>query len=399
MERVQFGVDAACATPGLLKGNLGLVTNDAARTAGDARLTTRAALLKAGVRITRLFSPEHGMKGNEADGARVPDAHDALTGLPVISLYGEKLRPLQEDLAGLDAVVFDLPDIGSRFYTYIWTLHEMLEVCVNARKRLVLLDRPNPLGGEPGAAEGPMLDTAQCGSFLGRARIPIRHSLTAGEMLRMWHGERLTGGDIEVVPCRNWTRSMHWPDLRLDFVPTSPAMTSYVSALLYPGTCLFEATNLSVGRGTPHPFQAVGAPWLDASTTAMQFNALNLPGVTAERCHFCPTQGPWTNQDCQAVKLRVVNPRAIRPVSAGLLLLALTMRAHPHEFSWADYPTAANPTGRGHFELLVGQRGLREKLARTLEIPELVPEWTRTTGWWERAAAVLLYPDQVDLGR
>ncbi|HEY9170955.1 MAG TPA: exo-beta-N-acetylmuramidase NamZ domain-containing protein, partial [Verrucomicrobiae bacterium] len=182
MSRPLFGVDQVLVTPGLLRGRIGLVTNDAARTALDVRVRSRVALQGAGFKLIRLFSPEHGLGADTDDGAPVRDGFDPLTGLPVVSLYGNKLRPPRASLADLDAVVFDIPDIGARFYTYIWTLSHVLEACAEAGVPLVVLDRPNPLGGDLAAAEGPILDVARYGSFVGRAAIPIRHSLTAGEL-------------------------------------------------------------------------------------------------------------------------------------------------------------------------------------------------------------------------
>ena len=390
--RLLFGVDQLLVTPGLLRGSIGLVTNDAARTALDARVRSRVALRDAGFNVVRLFSPEHGLGADAADGALVRDGFDPLTGLPVISLYGDKLRPPRASLADLDAVVFDIPDIGARFYTYIWTLSHVLEACAEAGLPLVVLDRPNPLGGDLAAAEGPILDVARYGSFVGRAAIPIRHSLTTGELAGLWNAEWRLGAKLQVVPCSGWTRAMHWPDTGLPFVQTSPAITSYAATLTYPGVCLFEATSLSVGRGTPFSFQAVGAPWLDAMRVAQAFNRFQLPGVWAEAVTMIPSLPPHANVPCAAVQLRVTEPRAFRPVSAGLHLLAAVMARHPRDFCWTAYPTAANPGGEGHFERLVGQAGIRETLEGNLpSLAGRIAAWTAAPGWRERVLAGLLY--------
>lgn len=393
MSRVLFGIDQVLAAPGLLHGRLGLVTNDAARTATDPTLSTRLALPRAGCELVRLFSPEHGLDANAADGAAVGDSFDTLTGLPVVSLYGERLRPPRQTLADLDAILFDIPDIGARFYTYIWTLWHLLEACAEAGLPLVVLDRPNPLGGDLAVAEGPMLDVARFGSFVGRAAMPIRHSLTVGELARLWNAERKLKADLEVVPCCGWSRAMHWPDTGLPFVPTSPAIASYEAALLYPGLCLFEATNLSVGRGTPLPFQVLGAPWLKAAVTARAFNALALPGVQAATTNFTPSQPPHANEDCAAVKLSVIDAQQFRPVRSGLHLLATVIRCHREQFFWADYPTAANPTGQAHFERLVGEAGLRELLEEDPpDLAERLEHETPARDWPERTRQALLYP-------
>lgn len=392
MSQVLFGIDQLLARPSLASGRFGLVTNDAARTARESRKRSRVALQQAGFQLVRLFAPEHGLGAKAADGAAVGDGIDPLTGLPVVSLYGEKMRPARENLADLDAVVFDIPDIGARFYTYIWTLSHVLEACTNAGVPLVVLDRPNPLGGDLRMAEGPILDVARFGSFVGRAAIPLRHSLTAGELARLWNAERKPDAQLEVIPCSGWTRSMHWPDTGLPFVQPSPAIASYEAAVPYPGVCLFEATNLSVGRGTPLSFQAIGAPWLKAAEVVAVFNSLGLPGVVAEATTFTPSLPPHAAVPCSAVWFRITEPRSVRPVQAGLHLLAVTIALHRQDFRWANYPTAANPTGENHFERLIGQAGIRETLEKNpLDLAKRIEAWTSAPGWRERVQTGLLY--------
>jgi uncharacterized protein YbbC (DUF1343 family) len=392
MTQILFGIDRALATPGSLPGPLGLVTNDSARTAQDPGLPSRLALQRAGVDLARLFSPEHGLGADAADGTPVAHGVDPLTGLPVTSLYGASLRPPAETLTGLEAVLFDLPDVGARFYTYVWTLSHVMEACARVGVPVVVLDRPNPLGGELAAAEGPLLDVEAFGSFTGRATIPIRHSLTVGEVARLWKAERKLDLDLRIVPCRGWRRSMHWPDTGLPFVPTSPAMPSYESALLYPGVGLLEATNLSVGRGTVRPFQTVGAPWLAADATARAFNSLGRPGIKAESRSFTPRNEPHAGLPCKGVFLRVTDPRVFRPVGAALHLLAAVIRVHGGELRWALYPTAANPSGEGHFERLAGRAGIREVLEESpADLADNIDAWTSVPGWRESVEGHLLY--------
>lgn len=392
MSGVAFGIDRLLAEPGLVSGRIGLVTNDAARTASDPRLHSRVALQRAGFELVRLFSPEHGLAASAPDGAAVADGVDPLTNLPVVSLYGEELRPPRESLANLDAVLFDIPDIGARFYTYIWTLSHVLEAFAEAGVPLVVLDRPNPLGGDLAAAEGPILDVEKCGSFIGRAAIPIRHSLTVGELAQLWNAEWRLNAKLHVIPCEGWRRAMHWPDTGLPFVPTSPAITSYEAALQYPGLCLFEATNLSVGRGTLVPFQAVGAPWLRAAEAATHFNQLSPVGVVARSDAFRPTIPPHVGEACAAVRLEVTDPRVSRPVAAGLMLLASAIALHREKFRWANYPTTANPRGNDHFERLIGRRGIRGVLEQgTTDIRRLVTGWTTVGDWPGRVKPFLLY--------
>lgn len=395
MSRVAFGIDQLLATPGSLRGRIGFVTNDAARTAADSALPSRLVLQRAGFELVRLFSPEHGIAVDAADGAAVADAIDPLTGLPIVSLYGERMRPPRESLTDLDAVLFDIPDIGARFYTYIWTLSHVLEACAEASVPLVVLDRPNPLSGDLAAAEGPILDKEKFSSFIGRAAIPIRHSLTMGELAQLWNAEWKLNAKLQVIRCDGWQRAMHWSDTGLPFVPTSPAITSYEAALLYPGLCLFEATNLSVGRGTPLAFHRVGAPWLRSREVVGRFNEFSLsltPPITAEAVSFIPQLPPYIGERCEAVRLLVHDAKAFRPVAVGLRLLATIIELHPEQFCWADYPTAANPTGEGHFERLIGQVGIRSVVeANPADFDARLSEWTATPGWPERVRGTLLY--------
>lgn len=392
MSPVRFGIDEVLADPKRLGGRLGLVTNEAARTAQDPQLHTRVALQRAGVSLVRLFAPEHGLGADAADGTAVPHGFDPLTGLSVVSLYGETLSPPPESLADLDAVVFDLPDLGARFYTYIWTLWHVRAACATAGVRLIVLDRPNPLGGDLAAVEGPILDVERYGSFLGRAAIPIRHALTVGELARLWNAEATTPACLEVVPCTGWSRALHWPDTGLPFVPTSPAIRCYEAALLYPGLCFFEATNLSVGRSTPWAFQVVGAPWLDAPALADTFNSLALPGLRAETMSFTPTVPPHAGMPCAGVRLVVTDRRAVRPVRTGLRLLTVVIQTHRAQFAWRDYPTVANPTGAGHFERLVGVGGLRELLeTNPPDLARRLEHVTAPGDWSMRVQSALLY--------
>lgn len=392
MSVVRFGIDQLLASPDPAGQRFGLVTNDAARTARDAALHSRLALQHAGFKLVRLFSPEHGLGANAADGTAVANDSDPLTGLPVVSLYGEHLKPSRANLAGLDAVLFDLPDIGARFYTYIWTLWHVLEACAESGVPLIVLDRPNPLGGDLAAAEGPLLDTAELSSFLGRARIPIRHCLTVGELALLWNTEEELSAQLQVIRCTGWQRDQHWPETVLPFIPTSPAIPNYESALLYPGLCLFEATNLSVGRGTDFPFQVIGAPWVNKSQLAGKLASQLLPGMAIAPVDFVPEQNPCAGARCRGVRLRVTDAKSVRPVSAGLHLLAALIGAHRAEFRWADYPTAANPSGQNHFERLIGVKGLREAIEKDPTcVGREAKAWTAAPGWPERVRRALLY--------
>jgi uncharacterized protein YbbC (DUF1343 family) len=381
---IRFGIDQLL-TEHPTAARIGLVTNDIAATVDGRK--TRVALLDSGWNIVRLFSPEHGLAAIAEDGASVDDARDPLTNLPVVSLYGQSTRPPRDKIKDLDILLFDIPDVGARFYTYIWTLSHLLEACAEARKPLWVLDRPNPLGLNLDMAEGPMLDETFVQSFVGRWNMPIRYSLSIGELAGFWNIDRNIGADLRVIPCSGLKRADQWPDLNLPFIPTSPAMRDFETAMLYPATCLFEGTNLTEARGTDSPFKQIGAPWMDAKAICDAFDATQQTGVSIEPVEFTPDSRKFCGEKCNGIRLRVTDPRSIRPVSMGLNLLAVIIQRHRERFSWQPYPTAANQTGGGHFDKLLGIP-IREPLERG-EVK--VDEWTHAGDWARRVAPHLIY--------
>lgn len=391
---IAFGVDRLAADPRLL-GNVrrvGLLTNDAARLAADAQRPGRTALLDAGVPLVRLFSPEHGLSVRAPDGSAVSDGVDQITGMPVISLYGASMAPPADALADLDCLLFDVPDVGARFYTYNWTLSYAIDACAVARIPLFVLDRPNPLGGQLEHAEGPIVE-ARHFSFVGRHPIPIRHSLTLGELGRLWRAERSPSASVQVIACEGWKRTQMWPETGLPYVATSPAISNFDAALFYPGLCLFEGTNLSVARGTTLSFQAVGAPWLDTEQVIARFRDRELPAVEPETTEFTPAIGPHKGVACRGVWIKTSDVPKFRPVLCGLALLADIIAVHRSQFEWALYRTVANPQGRDHFERIVGRAAIREELDAAADTVsnETLRSWTATAGWPERWRAVQQY--------
>ncbi len=389
---IRFGVDCVFDDPARLPpaARVGMVTNDAARLARDVSRLSRAALVDVGVPLVRLFSPEHGLSATGADGAPSPDGTDPVTGLPVVSLYGTRLSPPADSLADLDLVLFDVPDVGARFYTYLWTLSHLMEACASAGVPLAILDRPNPLGGDLAVAEGPMLDEGRCSSFVGRWAIPIRHSLTLAELARYWQRTRIPSLRLQVIPCAGWRRSERWPEWRRPWVQTSPAIAAYASALLYPGICLFEGTNLSVGRGTDAAFQRIAAPWLRPDAVALEvYDASVRLSEGAET----PSHAPYAGVTCASLELEIVHEQRVRPVAFALSLLAAVIRTHRAHFDWAPYPTAANPTGADHFALLAGRHELSAELAAltTAPTPSDLSRWTDTGTWNADVRDALLY--------
>lgn len=386
---VRFGIDRCMGEDDYARGaRIALVTNDGACT--NSYIPSRAALLDRGYRIVKLFSPEHGLQAVGPDGHPMTDGIDPLTGIRVKSLYGAMLKATADDLEDVDVVFVDLPDVGCRCYTYLWTMSLMMEACSENGKPLVVLDRPNPISGILSLAEGPGLDEAQCASFIGRWDIPLRHSCTFGELAQFWKATRVNNLDLRVVQVKGWQRRMFYHDWASSFVPTSPAIGNAEACLLYPGLCLTEATNLSEGRGSVLAFRVVGAPWLRAAEIAGKLNDLWLEGVQARAVTFVPEIGKHRGQLCQGVMLHPA--RSVRPVLAGLLFIRLVRDVHPENFAWSTYPTAANPTGERHLDKLLGVPDSESLFDLPwVEFRAAVERLVDCTGWAPRVQPYLLY--------
>ncbi len=368
-----------------LKGcRIGWVTHPAAVT--PQLVDGVIAALRARIGITALFGPEHGLYGMAADGAAVANSVDPLPGLPVFSLYGETREPTPEMLSGVDVLVYDMQDVGVRFYTYLSTLFYTLRGAAKAGKRVVVLDRPNPVSGQ--IVEGPKLEPG-FESFVGIAPIPLRHGLTLGELAR-WINQRLQPQtDLTVVPMRGWQRSLWFDQTGLEWVPTSPSMPRLSTATVYPGACLIEGTNLSEGRGTALPFEMTGAPWVDGHTLAERLNALDLPGVIFRPCRFSPTSSKYQGQSCAGVQWHVMDRQAFRPLRTGLHLIAACRELYPQAFQFL----ASSWEGRAlHFDLLMGNAWVREWLQQGRPVQEVVDRWASLeAGFLDECQDVLLY--------
>ncbi|MCB7137129.1 exo-beta-N-acetylmuramidase NamZ family protein [Cellulosimicrobium marinum] len=390
---MRFGIDrlvAGTATEAddlLRHGRLGLLTHDLATTV-DLEVS-RVALRRAGVPVVRYLSPEHGLSGRAREGEHVATGVEPASGLPVVSLYGDHVRPDADDLHGLDAVVVDLQDVGARFYTYVWTLSHVLEACAEHGVAVVVLDRPNPLGGRAADVEGPVLDEA-CHSLVGRWAMPLRHGLTIGELARHWVRTRGIDVDLRVVAADGWTRDVvaagdpTWP-----WVPPSPNMPSTTTALLYPGTCLAEGVNLAEGRSTAVPFRVVGAPWLDGAALADAVNGAGLPGVRAVPYGFTPLVRDWAGEACEGVLLHVTDVDAVRPVRTGLALLRAVDHVAPGRL--AETPQRGLQPGESDATPLERLLGRRDALARVLAGEWDAPGALDVPGWQDATADDLLY--------
>ncbi len=329
---------------------VGLVTNATGR-ARDGRSTgailASAEAKKAGVELVRLFSPEHGIR-SDADAA-VADEIDPETGLPIVSLYGERRRPRPEDLAGLDAVVFDVQDVGARFYTYLTTLGYLLEEAAKANVAVVVLDRPDPIGGTE--VEGPMAD-GDARSFTAYHAIPVRTGMTVGELARLFNAQRRIGSTLTVVPIRGWTRDLWYDETGLLWVNPSPNVRSLTEAALYPGIGLLETTNLCVGRGTDTPFEVIGAPWLDGVRLARVLAARGIPGVTFTPVRFTPASSTFAGRLCGGVAFTIIDRAALDPVSLGIEIATALRDLHPSDWDHESFRTLL--ANRKAFELLEG---------------------------------------------
>ena len=280
-----------------------------------------------GVRLATIFSPEHGLYA-DAEGA-VASTTEPLSGIPIVSLYGQQQGPSPVQLQGLDAVVFDLQDAGVRFYTYLSTLGKVMEAASAAHLPVWVLDRPNPIGAK--VVAGPMLD-AQRTSFTAYLPMPTQHGMTLGELAGMIKADKGLDVDLHVVPMRGYRREMRYVQTGLDWIPPSPNLRTPATALLYAGVAFVEGSNVSVGRGTDHPFEWLGAPWIDAQALSTALQARQVPGVRFSPITFTPTQGPGVKQPCQGVAIELSDPAALRPALLGVELAAALHRLYPAQF-------------------------------------------------------------------
>jgi uncharacterized protein YbbC (DUF1343 family) len=339
------------------------------------------ALARAGFTVQALFAPEHGMEGALQDQTPVGPSRHPRLGLPVHSLYGDptrarefaRLSPSDQALEKLDALVFDLQDIGVRYYTFVWTMALAMAACARRGKPFLVLDRPNPLGGD--VMEGNLPDPDFL-SFVGLHPVPARHGLTAGE-LALWLNETSAAeprADLTVIPMKGWRRRMWGDQTGLPWIMPSPNMPTLDTAAVYAGMCLVEGTNISEGRGTTRPFELIGAPWLDGPALAETLNDVRIPGAFFRACAFRPAFHKWSGHVCRGVQVHVTDRDRFPSFLAGLELIAAVRRLRPGKFSWAS-PPYEYESRKLPFDLLSGDDEIRRGLERGVSPSRLESSW------------------------
>lgn len=355
-------------TPVLGGRRIGLATHAAAVLPN--LMDAYTALREVGLNVTTLFSPEHGLDGSAAPGDSIAHGmHDS--GIPVFSLYGDTVRPNSAMLSEIDVLVFDMQDVGARYYTYVSTLRELMLTCAEASLPLIILDRPNPLGGN--LIEGPVLEPG-FESFVGAAAVPVRHGMTLGELALLVRERLCPELDLTIIVMQSWRRSMVFDQTRLPWVAPSPNMAHLDAVALYPGTCLLEGVNLSCGRGTPLPFEICGAPWLDGERLATQINSLELAGVRARPLRFTPCADHYAGERCSGIQLHVTDIHRLRPVALGMHLLSALQAQHPACLSWEA----------SHFDRLIGNAHVRQALMAGEPAEVIMAPWNQHCAQFRR---------------
>jgi len=346
---VLLGIDVLKAQGfALLQGKqVGLITN---QTGVDSEGRSTADLLARapGVKLVALFSPEHGIRGAREHGQSIGDTIDPKLHLPVYSLYGAVQKPTPEMLNTIDVLVFDLQDVGARFYTYLTTMGMAMEAAAQRRIAFMVLDRPNPLGGS--VVEGQVLDS-RIRHFTAYYQIPVRHGFTAGELSQWYNQTQKLGVQLTVITLKNWKRDEVWPETGLTFTHPSPNIRNPTAAILYCGIGMFEATNISVGRGTETPFELLGAPWINGDSLAKKLNDLQLPGFQFSSSTFTPTSELYKNQICYGIKIKVLDPKSVRPIDLFVQIACAVRELWPKDFQ-PRWDEVARVTGSSDFEHL-----------------------------------------------
>jgi uncharacterized protein YbbC (DUF1343 family) len=368
---VRLGSDVLVSSHRLRGARVGVVCNHASVDHRFSHIVDRLATAD-GVTLAAIFGPQHGFRSDVQDNMiETPHQDDATRRVPVYSLYSETREPTADMLRDLDALVVDLQDVGSRIYTYIYTMANCLRAAAKHRVRVVVCDRPNPIGGVD--VEGAML-VPGFESFVGQFPIPMRHGMTIGELASLFNDHFGIGAPLEIARMEGWQREMYAHETGLPWVMPSPNMPTLDTAIVYPGTVLFEGTMLSEGRGTTRPFELVGAPGIDAERFAAAMNALELPGVYFRPAIFEPTFQKHAKQTCGGCQIHVLDRRAFKPVRTGVALIAMLRRCDPVKFAWREPPYEYEHE-KLPIDILAGSDALRRQVEAGTALDAIVESW------------------------
>jgi uncharacterized protein YbbC (DUF1343 family) len=386
--RVQLGCERLLASSALDGQRVGVVCNPAS-VDGQLRHVADLFARHPKAQLAALFGPQHGFRSDVQDNMiETGHGEDCVRRVPVYSLYSETREPTAQMLAGLDVLVIDLQDVGSRIYTFIYTMANCLIAARKHGVKAIVCDRPNPIGGTD--VEGPML-LRGFESFVGQYPIPMRHGMTIGELAQLFNAEFGLGAALEVIKMDGWTRDMYFDETGLPWVMPSPNMPTLDTAIVYPGAVLFEGTNVSEGRGTTRPFEITGAPWPVAERFAGQMNALGLAGVLFRPAVFEPTFQKHARTACAGCQMHVLDRRAFTPVEAGVALIKAFRDAGPTQFAWRQPPYEYEHT-RMPIDILAGSSELREQIEAGVSAREIARSWTASVDAFMRTRArYLLY--------
>jgi len=371
--RVQTGLEQLVSKPRreLLGQRIGLLCNPASVNAHFTHARTCIDQAYPG-QLNALFSPQHGYYAAQQDNMITSDdTVDPLLGLPVFSLYGETRIPTKEMFDPIDTLLIDLQDAGTRVYTFIYTMSYCLETAKQLGKKVIVLDRPNPVNGVQ--VEGNLLRD-DLFSFVGRYPLPMRHGLTIGELARLFNVVYGIGCELDVIRMQGWRRSMFFSDTRLPWVAPSPNLPTPAAALVYPGQVIWEGTNVSEGRGTTQPFELFGAPFMDVERLQAQLDPERLPGVLLRPAVFEPTANKWCGQACQGFQLHVMDPDSFKPYDCSLYLLQQVRHLHPNDFEWKP-PPYEYEFEKLPIDLIIGDRDIRQRIESQESIDTIVASW------------------------
>lgn len=374
MTHVTLGLEQFMASPpGDLKGRrCGLLCN-AASVDRDLVHTRIGVHNLLGDRLTALFSPQHGLFAEKQDNMIESDhRRDPLLNIPVYSLYSNTRAPTQEMFEQIDTLIIDLQDVGTRVYTFIYTMSYCLEAAAKCDKQVIVLDRPNPIGGQ--SVEGNCLMPEWC-SFVGRYPLPMRHGLTVGELARLFNREYGINCHLDVVPMTGWRRNMLFADTALPWVAPSPNLPTPVSALVYPGQVIWEGTNVSEGRGTTQPFELCGAPYVDQNAILEMLQDLDTAGVILRPVEYEPTAHKWLGQVCKGFQLHVTNAGSYQPYRTSLALMRAIYHCHGDQFQWKS-PPYEYEYERLPIDLILGDASVREAIEHRTPMGDLVASWS-----------------------